>query len=171
MNRQLNFKTPVEGFLYHGLMQVSPRHSSLSPFRPKSKAPLEANTQGVESLDSVTLSAATEKALNSSLQSILKHSTKKVSAELAGLPAQALMYHGSDADFEAVEPRPNTRRGAEKIDWQGTAIFAARDPRVGLHYTAEREPGFPSVSTCATSPRLRNPSSTILAVVKVATMP
>jgi hypothetical protein len=75
-------------------------------------------------------------------QALVKHLTERVGCDLTGLPASQLMFHGSSAEFESVEARDNRRMGpGGKIDWQGTALFAAMDPRVALHYTANRRTG------------------------------
>lgn len=61
---------------------------------------------------------------------------------LADLDLANTMFHGSSASFDRVEPRSNTRYGPNgTIRWRGTAIFAAPDPRVALHYTWTRRNG------------------------------
>lgn len=94
-------------------------------------------------VDTCCISASTKnRHFDRYLQQILQHTTARVSCELTAMPAAGLMFHGTEADFEAVEARPNRRVGMDgKTDWQGTAIFAAADPRVGLHYTARRGQG------------------------------
>jgi len=80
-------------------------------------------------------------ALQRHLEAIAAHSVRQTAAELTALPASAWMFHGTSAAFDRLENRPNTRIGDQgRIDWQGSAIFAAYDPRVALHYTGSRSP-------------------------------
>lgn len=79
-------------------------------------------------------------------QALTNNLATQAGMELSGLAVGGLMFHGSAIPFDSVQAMPNTRisrgkDGKDSIDWQGTAIFAAMDPRVALHYTARRGSG------------------------------
>lgn len=129
-----------------------------SPSAVRRNSPSEENQP---SADSVTLRGAHEPSGSSPVtdhsggpsdamlrhfQALTNNLATQTGVELSGLAAGGLMFHGTSFSFDAVEPMPNTRLsrgkdGKESIDWQGTAIFAAMDPRVALHYTARRNSG------------------------------
>ncbi|MFA5508531.1 MAG: hypothetical protein WC423_24110 [Vulcanimicrobiota bacterium] len=67
---------------------------------------------------------------------------EEAGTELGSLSGSGLMFHGTAKRFDAVKASPSKRFGDGRIDWQGTAIFAAIDSRVALHYTANRGTGF-----------------------------
>ena len=95
---------------------------------------------------SASTAAASEPPKNSPfsnyLATIAAASLSGLPGAMVGLQADSTMYHGSSAGFDRVEPRPNRRVNSDgTTKWQGTAIFAAMDPRVGLHYTANRGTG------------------------------
>lgn len=79
-------------------------------------------------------------ALDESFAILAAHAASGVAASLLHLPAAQLMFHGTPASFDKLEPRPNQRIGREgQVEWSGTAIFAAMDSRVALQYTASRD--------------------------------
>ncbi len=116
--------------------------------KPASKECSPSEPSGYESLTLSETSShgevdVAQKASQRQLDVIAKHVVEKVSSELLALPAAGLMFHGSSARFDSVECRPNQRVNAdESVKWSGSAIFAAMDPRVALHYTADRPSGF-----------------------------
>ena len=105
----------------------------------------------VEAHDVLELSAASQTAPSASL------STNKYESYLAAiglaslsgpiaavstLTANDMMFHGTAIEFDKVEVRDNKRIGkGGVIDWEGKAIFATFDPRIALHYTAQRRTG------------------------------
>ena len=126
-------------------MQINPnRPCPVAKFRNARQQP--SSDPRAENPDSVSIASSPQKAgrsLDNHFQAILKHSVEKVSSELSGLPAAKLMFHGSEALFDRVEPRPSRRRDSDgTVKWEGSAIFAAMDPRVALHYTGHHGDGF-----------------------------
>lgn len=116
--------------------KLRPGPAPLVRHQPKATK-LEAEPESAPQGETLSLSAITpaNRALCEHLQVLVDNSARQVSSELLSLPASALMFHGTSVDFEAVEPRPSRRVSDGKVDWEGTAIFAAMDPRVALHYT------------------------------------
>lgn len=108
--------------------------------RAKQEILEETSPDAVVLSSSATVSTA-DSHLATHLQVLSSSLVQQVGSELSGLPASGLMFHGTSAQFDSVEVRPNTRSSAKGIDWKGTAIFAAMDPRVALHYTANRRTG------------------------------
>jgi hypothetical protein len=110
---------------------------------PKIGAP-PAKTEAIATPDQVDCDLARPAAvaaLGKSLQWIAAHQMGAVASSLCGLPAAGLMFHGTAAAFARLEPRPNQRIGLQgQVEWSGTAIFAAMDPRVALAYTVQRHP-------------------------------
>ena len=125
-------------------MQIGPQQISHARFPRESgkQTPIQETVQPQIPEDSVELHPESrEQKLNQFWTTITKHAAEKVASDIAGLPAHTLMFHGTSAKFDAVEARPNRRTSQGRVDWEGTAIFAAMDPRVALHYTATRGTG------------------------------
>lgn len=49
-----------------------------------------------------------------------------------------VVYHGSPELYKTLVPQPNKRMHGDKIYWSGEGIFATKDRRVALLYTAKR---------------------------------
>jgi hypothetical protein len=130
---------------YPNPMQINPNRPS-SVVKRQTARQQASSAARTENPDKVSLTSSPQKtgrSLDTHFQAILKHSVEKVSAELSGLPAGQLMFHGSEASFDKVEPRPSTRRDSDgTVKWEGSAIFAAMDPRVALHYTGNHGNGY-----------------------------
>lgn len=95
-----------------------------------------------DQVDAYLADPAAKAALHRSYATLLAHTSGTVAASLTGCKAAELMFHGTSSRFEELEPRPNRRMGREgQVEWSGTAIFAAMDPRVALQYTATRGAG------------------------------
>ena len=120
-------------------MQIDP--GQFTPVRYRGEPSKQATAESGESQvakDSVEISSESrEQRLDRFWSVITKHAAEKVAVDIAGLPAHTLMFHGTSVKFDATEARPNRRTSQGKVDWEGTAIFAAMDPRVALHYTAD----------------------------------
>ena len=55
----------------------------------------------------------------------------------------SVFYHGAPAKFEQAELRPSQKIDEnDHIEWEGDAIFAAKDIRVALFYTHDKTSGF-----------------------------
>ncbi len=106
---------------------------------PKDSPPVQTSPDQV---DAYLAAPEARAALGRSYATLLAHSAGSVAASLAHLPAAQLMFHGTPGCFDKLEPRPNQRVGREgQVEWSGTAIFAAMDPRVALQYTGTRVRG------------------------------